>query len=106
MVGFDTSPSSVIRLGEEAQTPSPLSARKEGSLKRELSRSNLSLPLPRLSINTGRRGLTLKKSKSVADLRSQPIPQQPQQPTTQPSSPAGSSNQSGGSSTPLRIPQE
>lgn len=104
VVGFDTSPASVIRFQEDSQTPSPAACRREGSLRRELSRSNLLQPLPKLTINTGRRGLALKKSKSHADLRPMAIPsQQPQQPNTQPSSPVGSS---GSGSGPVRIPLE
>lgn len=116
MVGFDTSPSCVVRWGgrseEEDGTPSPAGqlSKTVSPLARALSQTNLQA-LPRLTINT-KRGAAgaggLKKSKSMGCLRSsqaQPIPVAPARtPPTQPSSPA--SHDSQGSSGPVRIPHE
>jgi hypothetical protein len=110
VVGFqepETSPASVLRFQQEdAQTPSPLSARQRSQLGEGLSQLRDTTALPRLTINT-KRGPALKKSKSVADLR--PARERghaitAQAPPTQPSSPLYSRSQD--SSGPVRIPFE
>lgn len=108
VVGFDTSPASVLRFQEDAQTPSPVGQRQRGSLTRALSQQAMPAA-PRLTINTKRQNISgqfkLKKCKSHADLQPKCQPQPIPLNSTQPSSPASSSN-SHCSSGPMKIPLE